>query len=147
MLGGRSRSGLLACAIALAALAVPAQALSATGGLATAGAPQEAHASSFAFAPLRSAGATWYGPGFYGNRTACGRTLRPRTIGVAHRSLPCGTPVRFVYRGRSLIARVIDRGPYSRGHTWDLTNGARRVLGFEGSNVLRYAIARRYARR
>jgi rare lipoprotein A (RlpA)-like double-psi beta-barrel protein len=91
--------------------------------------------------PMRSAGATWYGPGLYGNGTACGKTLRPATIGVAHRTLPCGTAVKFVYRGRYLITRVIDRGPYTAGNAFDLTNGARLALDFEGVDRVRYAIA------
>jgi len=102
---------------------------------------------SFAFTPMRAAGATWYGPGLYGNHTACGQTLRPGTVGVAHRRLPCGTAVKFVYRGRALVTRVIDRGPYSRGHAWDLTNGARKRLRFNGSNRVRYAVARKFTRR
>jgi peptidoglycan lytic transglycosylase len=97
---------------------------------------------SLAFGAVRSGGATWYGPGFYGNRTACGQVLRPQTIGVAHRSLPCGTAVRFSYRGRYIVTTVIDRGPYANGYVWDLTNGARAALGFEGSDRLRYSIAR-----
>lgn len=96
---------------------------------------------------MRSARATWYGPGFYGSRTACGQVLRPQTIGVAHRRLPCGTPVRFLYRGQQVVARVIDRGPYSRGRTWDLTNGARRALRFNGSGMIRYAVALNRRRR
>jgi rare lipoprotein A len=91
--------------------------------------------------PMRTAGATWYGPGLYGNRTACGQVLRPGTVGVAHRNLPCGTKVKFAYHGRELVTTVIDRGPYSPGHAWDLTNGARRALDFEGSNRVRYALA------
>lgn len=90
--------------------------------------------------PMRSAGATWYGPGLYGNHTACGQTLRPRTIGVAHRTLPCGTAVKFAYHGHTLVARVIDRGPYTEGNAFDLTNGARRSLDFEGANRVRYAV-------
>src|SRR5262245_50458098 len=82
----------------------------------------------FVFSAIRSAGATWYGPGLYGRHTACGQTLRPDTIGVAHKTLPCGTAVKFLYRGRSIVARVLDRGPYSRGHAWDLTNAARLPL-------------------
>ena len=88
------------------------------------------------------AAATWYGPGFYGNRTACGRTLRTTTIGVAHRTLPCGTKVTFAYRGHYLVAPVIDRGPYSGGYTFDLTGAAAQALGFTGSGNLRYAVAR-----
>ncbi len=85
--------------------------------------------------------ATWYGPGFYGNRTACGKVLRTTTIGVAHRTLPCGTKVTFAYHGRYLVAPVIDRGPYSGGYTFDLTSGAAEGLGFTGSDDLRYAVA------
>jgi peptidoglycan hydrolase-like protein with peptidoglycan-binding domain len=91
---------------------------------------------------MKRAGATWYGPGFYGNRTACGRVLRTSTIGVAHRTLSCGTKVTFAYRGRHLVVPVIDRGPYSGGYTFDLTSGAARELGFTSSGAIRYAIAR-----
>jgi hypothetical protein len=88
------------------------------------------------------AGATWYGPGFYGNRTACGQVLRTTTLGVAHRKLPCGTKVTFAYRGRYAIARVIDRGPYTAGYRWDLTAATARALGFAGSDDIRFAVAR-----
>jgi rare lipoprotein A len=130
--------------------AAPAQAM--TGGASPLAASEaqlggEAQlGAEVAFGPLRPAGATWYGPGFYGNQTACGPVLRPGTIGVAHRRLPCGTPVKFVYRGRQLVTRVIDRGPYSAGHTWDLTNGARQALGFEGSGRVLFAVGLEYAR-
>lgn len=91
---------------------------------------------------MKRANTTWYGPGFYGNKTACGQTLGYATIGVAHRRLPCGTKVTFRYRGRSLVAAVIDRGPFVRGIKWDLTGAAARTLGFSGSGPIRYAIAR-----
>jgi rare lipoprotein A len=74
--------------------------------------------------------ATWYGPGFWGNDTACGITLEKTTIGTAHKKLPCGTQVTFTYEGRSVAATVIDRGPYSKGHAWDLTKKAAKKLGF-----------------
>ena len=91
---------------------------------------------------MKHAGATWYGPGFYGSRTACGQVLRPGTIGVAHKTLPCGTKVTFYYHGHSAIATVIDRGPYTQGNAWDLTNGLRKQLRFAGSDQIRYAVAR-----
>jgi rare lipoprotein A len=84
-----------------------------------------------------SAVATWFGPGLYGNLTACGQILTQRVIGVAHRTLPCGTLVRLSYRGRSLVAPVIDRGPYAPGVTWDLTAGAARVLRLAGAAHVR----------
>lgn len=91
---------------------------------------------------MRRAKSTWYGPGFYGNKTACGQTLTYSTVGVAHRRLPCGTKVAFRHRGRTLVAEVIDRGPFVRGIMWDLTGAAARSLGFSGSGPIRYAIAR-----
>ena len=56
---------------------------------------------------------TWYGPGFYGNRTACGVPYTRTIVGVAHRTLPCGTLVRFRWHGMTAVAPVIDRGPYA----------------------------------
>ncbi|HEV7770869.1 MAG TPA: septal ring lytic transglycosylase RlpA family protein [Solirubrobacterales bacterium] len=139
---------LLFAALALAGLAAPvAQALTGGASSVTAYGGSSPTGQGIAFSsPMKSAGATWYGPGLYGNGTACGQVLRPTTIGVAHRSLPCGTTVKFVYNGRHLITKVIDRGPYSKGNAWDLTNGAREALGFEGVGIVRYAIATSYAR-
>jgi peptidoglycan lytic transglycosylase len=74
--------------------------------------------------------ATWYGPGFWGKRTACGTMLTPTTIGVAHRKLPCGTTVTFSYGGRSVTTTVIDRGPFRKGYAWDLTKKAAKRVGF-----------------
>lgn len=78
--------------------------------------------------------ATWYGPGFFGNRTACGKTLRPSTWGIAHRTLPCGTLVSLVYRGRKVSVRVIDRGPFS-GAKVDLTSRTKSFLRFTSGSV------------
>ena len=78
----------------------------------------------------RPGGASWYGPGFYGNRTACGQTLGYYTVGVANRWLPCGTKVTFRYRGRTVTAPVIDRGPFHGSRVWDLTAALKRKLGF-----------------
>jgi rare lipoprotein A (peptidoglycan hydrolase) len=128
----------LAC---LAPGAIPAEA--GTGGVGAVSSDGTASAAAnLEFStPMRSAGATWYGPGLYGNHTACGETLRPGTIGVAHKTLPCGTTIKFVYHGHSLVTKVIDRGPYTKGNAFDLTNGARRALSFEGANRVRYAVA------
>jgi rare lipoprotein A len=80
----------------------------------------------------RLAGASYYGPGLYGNGVACGGTLLPHTIGVAHKTLPCGTKVRLRYRGRTVTAPVIDRGPYVPGRDYDLTEAVKERLGFPG---------------
>jgi rare lipoprotein A len=141
-----ARCAAIAGACALGAMVAAGPAPAQTGGASTAAAGDAQAGGGIAFTALRSAGATWYGPGFYGKRTACGQVLRPGTLGVAHRDLPCGTAVKFVYDGRQIVTRVIDRGPYSKGFSWDLTNGAREALGFEGSGRLRYAVARQFAR-
>jgi rare lipoprotein A (peptidoglycan hydrolase) len=78
--------------------------------------------------PARNA--TWYGPGFFGKQTACGKTLKKTTIGVAHKKLPCGTRVTFAYLGHYVRAKVIDRGPYRKGYKWDLTKKLAKRLGF-----------------
>lgn len=80
----------------------------------------------------RQAIATQYGPGFYGNTTACGETLRTGTLGVANRTLPCGTMVSIYYSGRTIVVPVIDRGPYANHADWDLTEATGRVLGIPG---------------
>jgi rare lipoprotein A (peptidoglycan hydrolase) len=79
----------------------------------------------------RSGIATWFGPGFYGQKTACGQVMTPEIVGVANRTLPCGTLVKVSYRGHLLTLPVIDRGPYGTGADWDLTTGAARTLGIE----------------
>ena len=79
----------------------------------------------------RKSPATWYGPGFFGNRTACGRRYTRDLLGVAHRTLPCGTMVSALYKGRSVRVPVVDRGPY--GHAeWDLTEETAQRLNFSG---------------
>jgi peptidoglycan lytic transglycosylase len=80
----------------------------------------------------RRAYASWYGPGLYGNHLGCGGTLTPRTLGVAHKSLPCGTKLTLRHRGRSVAVRVIDRGPYVAGREFDLTERTARRLHFRG---------------
>jgi hypothetical protein len=66
---------------------------------------------------------SWYGPGFIGNGTACGQTMTRTLIGVAHRTLPCGTLVTFRSHGHTITAPVVDRGPYVSGRIFDLTYG------------------------
>ena len=74
---------------------------------------------------------SWYGPGFYGKRTACGLAYTQTIVGVAHRTLPCGTKVSFRNpdNGRIVTTTVIDRGPYVAGRTWDLSAGLCAKLG------------------
>ena len=84
----------------------------------------------------RSSIATQYGPGFYGQRTACGHKLRPSTVGVANRTLKCGTLVGIYYDGRTLVVPVIDRGPYANHADWDLTEATGTALGISGTATI-----------
>ena len=86
---------------------------------------------------------SWFGPGLYGNGTACGQRLSKTLIGVAHRSLPCGTKIEFrnPKNGIRVVAEVIDRGPYVRGRIWDMSAGLCKALKhcYTGSIDWRYA--------
>ena len=85
---------------------------------------------------FRAAAASWYGPGLYGNHLACGGTLTPGRLGVANKSLPCGSRVTLRRRGRLLRVPVIDRGPYSGNREFDLTERTARRLRFRGHGTI-----------
>ena len=80
---------------------------------------------------FRPAKATWYGPGFFGRRTACRRRMTRSLRGVAHKTLPCGTPVDVFYAGRTVRVPVVDRGPFENGAQWDLTQRTAQDLGID----------------
>jgi hypothetical protein len=81
---------------------------------------------------FRPALVSWYGPGFYGQRLGCGGTLRAGQLGVANKSLPCGTMVTLRHGRRSVRVPVIDRGPYVGAREYDLTAATKDRLGFGG---------------
>jgi hypothetical protein len=85
---------------------------------------------------FRRALASWYGPGLYGGSLACGGTLSPGTLGVAHKRLPCGTKVTFRHRGRTVRVPVVDRGPFVGAREYDLTAATRARLGFAGTGTV-----------
>jgi peptidoglycan lytic transglycosylase len=102
-----------------------------------------AQAQAAAEAPLttsvtvyRPARATWFGPGFYGKHTACGQVMSHALLGVAHRKLPCGTPVAVFFNGKSLTVPVVDRGPFGNGARYDLTAGAAQALGMGQTSTI-----------
>jgi rare lipoprotein A len=108
-----------ACVTSGASALADATTTGATGGASTAPARTKVHKSGIA---------TWFGPGFYGQATACGQTLTPAVVGVANRTLPCGTLVKVTYKGHVLVVPVLDRGPYANHADWDLTAGAAQAL-------------------
>jgi len=81
--------------------------------------------------------ASWYGPGFYGNRTANGEVFRPGTMTAAHRTLPFGTRVRVtnLWNGRKAVVRINDRGPFAGDRLIDLAHGAASELGLTSSGI------------
>ena len=81
--------------------------------------------------------ASWYGPGFFGNRTANGEVFRPGTMTAAHRTLPFGTKVKVtnLRNGRETIVRINDRGPFSGQRVIDIAHGAAQHLGLVSSGI------------
>jgi len=77
--------------------------------------------------------ASWYaGSG----SLACGGSLTPTTLGVANKTLPCGTLVTLRHNGRSVRVPVVDRGPYVAGREFDLTQATKQALGFGDTGEL-----------
>jgi rare lipoprotein A len=84
----------------------------------------------------RPARATWFGPGFYGKHTACGQVMSHALLGVAHRTLPCGTPVAVFYGGKSITVPVVDRGPFANGARYDLTSAVAQTVGMTVTSTI-----------
>jgi rare lipoprotein A len=82
------------------------------------------------------------GPAAFGRRTACGGVIRPDTVGVSHPTLPCGARVFITYHGQTVLAQVVDRGPYVPGRQFDLTDALARRLGLSGVQEIHWAYAR-----
>ncbi len=78
---------------------------------------------------FRLAEASWYGGG---GTMACGGELTSSTLGVANKTLPCGTLVTLRYGSRTIRVPVVDRGPYVAGREFDLTEATKQALGFAG---------------
>jgi hypothetical protein len=118
--------------------AVPAAAAQATtatrttGVAASAAAPVEGRSITL----YRRAKATWYGPGFYGRKTACGKKISKTLLGVAHKTLPCGTLVDLYSNGNTVTVPVVDRGPFRKGTSYDLTLATARALGVTATTTI-----------
>ncbi len=82
---------------------------------------------------FRLAEASWYGGG---GSMACGGSLTSSTLGVANKTLPCGTLVTLRYGSRSIRVPVVDRGPYVAGREFDLTEATKDALGFGGTGAV-----------
>jgi rare lipoprotein A (peptidoglycan hydrolase) len=130
-------TALLALAAGVLCLSAPAMSAAAEANAGGVGAPTSTPSATAPATPTPATPkvhpvgiATWFGPGFFGKETACGQTLTPAVVGVANRTLPCGTLVKVSFGTHTLVVPVIDRGPYSKiGASWDLTAGAAEALG------------------
>jgi hypothetical protein len=84
----------------------------------------------------RAVQASYYGPGLYGGRMACGGTLTPGTVGVANKTLPCGAKVTLHHGSKTITVPVVDRGPYSGNRVYDLTAATKNKLGFGSTGIV-----------
>ena len=75
---------------------------------------------------------SWYGGDFHGRPTASGEIYDQHGFTCAHRTLPFGTWLRVTFRGRSVIVRVNDRGPFVKGRVLDLSRGSAEAIGLTG---------------
>ena len=89
-------------------------------------------------------GASWYGPGFHGKKTASGQRFNQNAMTAAHKTLPLGSVVRVTNRatGKSIEVTINDRGPFVKGRIIDLSAAAAAKLGTKGSGVGAVCIAR-----
>ena len=79
-----------------------------------------------------------YGPGLYGQSTACGQRLTPTLEGIAHGVLPCGARIVVAFGGREVETRVVDRGPKGTGQEFTLTEALAGRLGMSGTQAIRW---------
>ncbi|MCZ8369180.1 MAG: septal ring lytic transglycosylase RlpA family protein [Porphyrobacter sp.] len=75
--------------------------------------------------------ASYYAARFDGRRTASGERFDNAQMTAAHRTLPFGSLVRVTNtaNGRSVVVRITDRGPFTRGRLIDVTRAAAEELG------------------
>lgn len=88
--------------------------------------------------------ASFYGAELAGNRTASGERFNPSALTAAHRTLPLGSKVKVTNKanGKSVVVRINDRGPFSKGRIIDVSRGAAEKIAMVRSGTARVAIER-----
>jgi rare lipoprotein A len=81
--------------------------------------------------------ASWYdcatpGQCSKSKRTANGEKFNPYGLTAAHKSYKFGTKLRVTHKGKSVIVRINDRGPFVKGRHLDLSKGAAQKIGCHG---------------
>ncbi len=86
--------------------------------------------------------ASWYGPGFHAKQTANGERFDQNELTAAHRTLQMPSLVRVTNldNGRSVVLRVNDRGPYSKGRIIDVSSRAADLLAFKGKGTAKVRV-------
>jgi rare lipoprotein A len=101
------------------------------------GAPKPVYFPGYPVGFIDRGVASWYGPGFHGNKTANGERYDMHQLTAAHRTLPLGSiaVVRSMSTGRQVTVRINDRGPFARGRVLDLSFAGAKALGMTGSGT------------
>ena len=101
------------------------------------GAPKPVYFPGYPIGFVEHGVASWYGPGFHGNKTANGERYDMHQLTAAHRTLPLGSiaVVRSISTGRQVTVRVNDRGPFARGRVLDLSLAGAHALGMIGAGT------------
>src|SRR5690349_3538513 len=101
------------------------------------GAPKPTYFPGYPVGFVERGVASWYGPGFHGNKTANGERYDMHQLTAAHRTLPLGSiaVVRSMTTGRQVIVRINDRGPFARGRVLDLSLAGAQALGMTGTGT------------
>jgi rare lipoprotein A len=101
------------------------------------GAPKPVYFPGYPIGVVERGVASWYGPGFHGNKTANGERYDMHQLTAAHRTLPLGSiaVVRSMSTGRQVTVRINDRGPFARGRVLDLSLAGANALGMIGSGT------------
>jgi rare lipoprotein A len=95
-----------------------------------------------AFETVGEGVASYYGNELAGNRTSSGERFNPAAFTCAHRTLPLGTRLRVtnLANGRSVLVRVNDRGPFTRGRILDVSLAAAREIAMVGAGHARVRV-------
>jgi peptidoglycan lytic transglycosylase len=100
-------------------------------------APKPVYFPGYPIGYVEQGTASWYGPGFHGNKTANGERYDMHKLTAAHRTLPLGSiaVVRSATTGKEVTIRINDRGPFAKGRVLDLSYAGARTLGMIGQGT------------